>query len=318
MNTSSYLSSARVYSLVMLVAVYLSAELVTGYTRRVNLLVEARHIWAIHFLRGADDCESDKKVEELSATTSEVSGIGNVTVDSLPNTAASSPSVLDPGAASSNDQSNERKWQVTVKRIDGGIWRSLVAEKEIKQESDPVEKLKKIRLEMGLEDSDRADPNSLFRSIEREILDRKVTIPGVEVAFRSDIMPWIISIFTLGLLLMIRNQLRQVTQSAGLAIDEPWIILDGESGLEKIVGGGWLLAIWIAPWIANGCLAPLFSGRVIADGAITTWTMDLAIFSLMGILFVLSGWASLTVINLLIQLRWMRREKLNKLHTAED
>lgn len=297
MRTTSYLSSARVYSLVMLLAVYLDFDLARTQLERNSWLNEARHVYALEYLR-------DPAHQTVNAPH-DVVGVGAISVTKASRT--------------TDFLSRELVWVVSVRRTDGRQWRAPVLEKAMSEQSEKAsaEKLQRIAADLGLKDADKVEVGQLFRSIERESADRKVTVPGVELAFRPDVAPWAIAVLTLGFLVLIRNQIRRVLADKDLALDEPWIALDGDRGLERLVGGGWLLAIWAAPWIASGCLLAVFSSQIIVDGAVSTWPKEVLACVASLLLVLLGGWASLTATADLLRLRRLRRARLDELTRVE-
>jgi hypothetical protein len=296
MRTTSYLSSARVYSLVMLLAVYLDLGLARTQLERNGWLNEARHVYVLEYLRNPS--------HQAVNAPQDVVGVGAISVTE--------------GNAYSHGQSVPG-WIVSVRRTDGRQWRASVPKQEMSEQSEKAsaEKLQRIAADLGLKDVDKVEVGPLFRSIERESADRKVTVPGVDLAFRPDVAPWAIALLTLGFLVLIRNQTRRVLADKDLALDEPWIVLDGDLGLERLVAGGWLLAIWAAPWLASGCLLGVFSSQIIVDGAVTTWPKEV-LACVASLLMVLSGgWASLTATADLLRLRCLRRARLDELTSAD-
>jgi len=296
MRTTSYLSSARVVSILLVLAMYLDVDLTRDQLQRNAWLNDARRIYAQAFLA--------KLAKPLRDTREEVLGVGIVVIEKL-----RLPAGQERGA--------EPAWGVKVTRVDGREWRVTIAERAIDQsEKELAEGLQRIAARLGLKDTEKIDITALFRAIERDSAERKVTVPGVDLAFRPDIAPWVISVLSLGFLLMVRNQLRRVLTDGDLALDEPWIVVDSGNGLERLVAGGWLLAIWAAPWITNGCLLAVFSSQIIVDGAVTTWPKELLACGASLLLICLGGWTSLTVTSDLLRLRRLRKQRLERL-TAE-
>ena len=83
------------------------------------------------------------------------------------------------------------------------------------------------------------------------------------------------------------------------------------------MAGGWLLAIWAAPWIASGCLLAVFSSQIIVDGAVSTWPREVLACVASLLLVVAGGWASMTATADLLRLRRLRRARLDDLTRAD-
>lgn len=322
MKSTSYLSSARVYSVLMLLSVYLGFNLATSYARRINLLHEARQAFAVLYLANED-----------TNPFRQVAGIGSVNIRLIE---------VDDRSDWFVETRKKHVWLLTVVRSTGRQWESVVDKAQIETEpvvpsATPVStteeaahtanaalsvarstpdkasaNITRIALELGLKDSDQKHYSLILRDIEQEIVDREVTVPGIDLAFRSDLAPWIISILVIGFLLLIRNCVNTVLLDKELALGEPWIVVDAGTGLEKCVATGWLIAIWIAPWIATGCLLVVLSGGGVADGGIASTTRTTVASIIVMVLVVIGGWASLTVTASLLQLRRQRRELLRQ------
>jgi hypothetical protein len=293
MRTTSYLSSARVVSILLVLAMYLDIDLTRDQLQRNAWLNDARQIYARSFL--------GRLTKPLRNTREEVLGVGTVMIEQL-------------HLPAGQERADGPVWVVKVTRVDGKQWRATIGEKTIGQsERELAERLQRIAATLGLKDTEKSDITALFRAIERDSAERKVTVPGVDLAFRPDIAPWVIAVLSLGFLLMVRNQLRRVLIDRDLALDEPWIVVDSGSGLERLVAAGWLLAIWAAPWITSGCLLAVFSSQIIVDGAVTTWPKELLACGASLLLICLGGWTSLTVTSDLLCLRRLRKQKLERL-----
>lgn len=292
MKSSSYLSSARTLSVLMLLAVYLDIDLTRGQLERNGWLNEARQVYAAAYVEGAGQQPSMPQID--------VPGVGQIS------------------AKKEMVRPNYESWAVRVKRVDGRQWRAVVDGRD--SSSLRVQRLQRIAAALGLKDPDKIDGNvpALFRAIERDSTERKVTVPGVDLAFRPDIAPWIIALFTLGFLLLMRNQLGRVLMDEDLAMDEPWIVVDGGRGLERLVAAGWLIAIWAAPWVASGCLLAVFSSQIIVDGAVTTLPRELLACGASLVLVVLGGWASLTTTSDLLRLRRLRQVRLERVRAGDS
>lgn len=321
MKSTAHLSSARVYSILMLLAVYLGFNLATSYARRVGLLQEARQAFAIEFLR-SNFTNEFLRTSEGPIPARQITGAGWA------------------GATRSDSKEGKDLWLVSVKRSTGRQWESLVdvsnvtlgtgdravapapqpgeseqpgAQKNVSASSEALTNLRRIALELGLKDFDHKEYNLILRDIELEVVDREVTVPGIDLAFKSDLAPWIISILTIGFLLLIRNQVEAVMLDKELALDEPWIIVDNSKGLERLVSEGWLISVWLAPWIVTGCLLVIVTGNVVADGGIASRLRTAVVTIATIVLVLLGGWASLTTTASLLRLRRLRHERLSEL-----
>jgi|GEM_PF-4850318 len=156
------------------------------------------------------------------------------------------------------------------------------------------------------------------KTIEADALEKRITIPGIGLEFANKVAPWFMALAVLGLVVQIRNQVRRTFLDPELALNEPWLILDGRRGLEKAVAACWGFAIFIAPWVVTCCLIAVSTAEGMADGWRTgIGTEVLFILSLTGLLL-LGGWSSLTVTGELLRLRRLRLEQLAALPLQGD
>ena len=281
MKAGSYLSAARVYSLVMLATLYLDVDLVIGQAKLNSWLHGAREIWAVYYLQ-----TRPPGTEEIAEDP--VAGIGSVTVRRQ--TPAGTIRLLDVL------RSDGRRWHLVV---DASAARNAVPEQLI-------ERLKRVALDVGVKDAESASATALLREIERTVAGRKVPVLGTDLAFRADVAPWIVASLVVVLLLLIRNDLRWTLLDEDGGIDEPWIILDGEAGLEKLVAFGWGATILAAPWVASGCLMASLSSQIIVDGSIDSWPREVLTGLTALSLLLIGGWTSATVAGQLVALRRVR------------
>ncbi len=153
----------------------------------------------------------------------------------------------------------------------------------------------------------------ILAKIEADAMQRRITVPGIGLEFGNGIAPWFIALTVIGLVVQIRNQVRRTLLDPEVALNEPWLILDGRRGLEKVGAAGWAFALLVAPWITNGCLVAVITAKGMADG----WVMGAAqetIFHLcLATLILAGGWSSITLSGELLRLRRLRLEKLTAL-----
>ena len=160
----------------------------------------------------------------------------------------------------------------------------------------------KLQLATNLTPVQEAD--SIRKEIEATAYEQRTAIPGIGLEFRNGIAPWFIALTVLGLVIPIRNLVRRTLLDPDLAIEEPWLLLDGRSGLERIAAGAWTFAIFIAPWVASGCLVAVVTIELQLGGGNL---FDLCIAPLI----LAGGWASLTTTGEILRLRRLRLAKIS-------
>jgi hypothetical protein len=297
MKTGSYLSSSRLYSLIVLLALFVDYNLAAFEAARNNYLMTARQEWTME--RIGEERNNFKNDPALSKrfgdnpVDSYIPGVGYTTL-------------------AFRDEPTGEGWMLVVHSNNRVLWSSFVSGDQdfIDNPTQQLKDLRGVASEVGLHVDENQSFDSLFVDIERDLAEQKVTIPGLEAAFGFNVAPWIISTLVLSLLIVIRNQLRRVMTDSELALEEPWIILDGQKGLEKLLGCTWLGGILLAPWIANACLLVIFSGQIVANGTVGSRIGFLLACGAALILEVVGGWVSLTTISELLQLRHLRNNKL--------
>ncbi len=146
--------------------------------------------------------------------------------------------------------------------------------------------------------------------IESNAIERRISVPGLGLEFRNGIAPWFIALTVLGLLTQIRNQVRRASLDPNLALDEPWLILDGRRGSEKFAAGVWSVVIFLSPWVAAGSLVAISAAESIADGWAAGALHETAFHLCLASLLIFGGWTSLTAVGELLRLRRLRLEKL--------
>jgi hypothetical protein len=154
------------------------------------------------------------------------------------------------------------------------------------------------------------EADTIRKKIETPALERRTAVPGIGLEFRNGIAPWFIALTVLGLTVQIRNQIRRTFLDPELALGEPWLILDGRRGLEKIVAAGWAFALLIAPWIASGCLIAVSAAESTANSLVQSVAGETLVNIGIGALLLFGGWSSLTMVAELLRLRRLRLEKL--------
>jgi hypothetical protein len=306
-KTEGYLSAARLYSLIVLLALFVDCSIMTTQAQRSDWLSAARQACLYELLSESEYSEQSDPVAYSSFynhphfVNVPGAGLGTITYEQTP---------------------NYTRWVLTVTRGYGGeiLWVVSahvvdifsVPQKIKKTPPYALDELKDIAFELGLHVSDDSKFDTLFSDIERALTNQTVTVPGLETAFRDSTAPWVISALILILVTMIRNAVRRVLSDRNLAVEEPWMLLDGEEGIEKILSLSWLGTILLAPWIANVCLLIVFSSQTFATGIISSPTSFVLACCIAFVLELGGGWVSLTATSALIQLRNLRRCKLEE------
>ncbi len=165
-----------------------------------------------------------------------------------------------------------------------------------------------VALELGLIPKEPVDLNRLYLRIEQKLLGEKTSIPGTGYSFKKNLAVWVAAVSVFFLLVLINNRIRQVKNNLSYELNEPWLILDCSSGVEKLIATSWLSLLVICPWIVNSGLIIRVASQRACDGATFSLSKDLVTFSFIFVLMTLSGWISLTVVSMILRIKAMVSE----------
>lgn len=102
-------------------------------------------------------------------------------------------------------------------------------------------------------------PHDIYSKIQVGIFEkRRAEIPGLGLQCSLKRAPWAFALFIMGLLVQIQNQLRRIETDPNHGAEEPWLILDGKKWFERFFALSWLFVVAISALIASG-----FLGRII-------------------------------------------------------
>lgn len=316
MNSSAYISLARSYSFVILLAIYFSVNGVVDELDRMMDLSRARHALA------------DFVAHEVVPPGTNAPGI-SVRTDARRQVVLLQTNLPFVGWVALKFPSD---------RPDD-LWLEFFADEQALRQSgmgqdfkpawkahchghysnslDVLEHVYRNIWNKPPDSNERKDHALLYSKIEYGIgMNRKTTIPGLGIEFDRKWAGWMMSLVIIGFMVQIRNQTRRVRLDENCGFDEPWLLLDGRTGLEWWAAMGWLAALGFAPWIANGCLVAVFSQSMLTLGDVTSLRERLLVsFSFMA-LFLVGGRASFTVMMELLRLRRLRREKWESVKAA--
>lgn len=291
MKGTSYVSLARNYSFVILLTLYLAFTCTTDYVPKMYNLFEARQAFAAIVVDGKD---ADENFFEPAALEK------NIKVYEIYSVKLVRDSTNSPGIRQIEVTGLGRRWRIN---------------RPFKTADESTTNLQTVYKEQLGENAKPEDgPVILFGKIEHNIfVENKTKVPIIDLEFQSSVAAWLLSFIVIGIMVQIRHNARRTLFDPDLAIDEPWLLLDGRRGLEKFVALGWLLGIALAPWIANGCLFAVFTAQLWADGGMDSIGLEICILFCCVVISVVSGWCSLTTMAELLRLRRLRLAKVKTL-----
>lgn len=278
------LSSARVFAVVLLAVWYVALNVAVEQAAHMGRLQGARQMFAAHYI--ADQREQDSDVLNVDLPHY----LGTPTIRRQPYG----------GLFFSKDIEG-----VEVVQIDGERW-TAVAPKIGRQVA--MTRLLAIASHGGIDASRKESFYQLFGEVQQKLLasQKQVSVPVVGLQVEAGNAAWALAGLTLVLLLLIRSRVRRVFLDPELAIEQPWLVLDWHTGIERVAATTWLLLVLLGPWVANVALAVTLAAQISAEGAITSVPGDVLRISLMLSLLLLSVWTALLTVSDLHHLRTLR------------
>lgn len=304
MSADAHVASARTLSLLLLFLVGLAVQISWSQRSEVELLREARKIFASWWL------ESD--------AADFLPGIGEVEVEEVEDKHGNVSEILEV------TRRDGVRWSLDVTRPDRLLrgydledWGDLEEEsgEDIVDDEALIDRayldvLVGLAVDFGHQGTvkEADDFPSVFRALQDEVLGQSVQVPTINIGFDVRTASWILTALAALLGFLIRARLRVVFRDPQLGQGQPWLVLDAEGGFELLLGRGWLAAILAAPWVSLGSFV-LFQTHVrFVEGSTTTAGPDAALLCFILAAGILGGWGSLTVANTVTALRRARGE----------
>jgi hypothetical protein len=105
---------------------------------------------------------------------------------------------------------------------------------------------KQVKLKV---DPDSKDPVALYSALNELLFRRDVTLPIIGIAVQPQSAACLLATLGILFMVMIRSGLRAALKVSDAAQDEPWLMVDGASGLARLVGDLWLAGVLLAPLV---------------------------------------------------------------------
>lgn len=281
------LSSARVFAVVLLAVGYMAVNVAVEQAEQMGRLQGARQMFAAHYIADHREQNSDRPNVDLPHY------LGNPTIR---NTSLSFivGSITIVG--------------VDVVQIDGERWTAVAPRPHLVERQVAMTRLLAIASRSGIDASRNESFYQLFGQVQQKLLasQKQVSVPVVGLQLEARNAAWALAGLTLVLLLLIRSRVRRVFLDPDLAIEQPWLVLDWQTGIEHVAAVTWLLLVLLGPWVANATLAVTLAVQISAEGAITSVPGDVLRISFMLSLFVLSAWTALLTVSDVHCLRTLR------------
>jgi hypothetical protein len=328
LSASSYLSSARMLSFVLIVFMLLAFDVARSSANRVSHLRKARDIFARQITLEALAKQPAFQITDGGPESywtpvgqPEFSAYGKTEVCVL---LSAKPVTQEKTGLSAQYKEAEYDVKFTVR--DGRQWRSLLKgerERTARGDEDPrkwaeissampqdfARILRYVGLPVDEVFKDGGSPTikpQLFATAEELLLRQPVLIPSLGLGVEANEAAWILSLSVLALLVLLRSRVDECLKRLDSGIEQPWLILDARKGVERVVAGCWLLTIGMSPWVANGSLLAQLVSENYAQGMQKT---NLTIYTSTTVLLVfvaIGGWLSYTCVSALLRLRLLR------------
>jgi hypothetical protein len=287
------LSSARAFATVLLAIWYVSVDVAVDHAVKMELLQSARQMFAAHFIADQSEQNSDESSEDLPHY------LGTPTIERrrLPGLMGSGRTIRGVEVV----QINGERWNAVAPYIQGSNDKQVA-----------MTRVLVIASQGGIDVSGEEPFYELFGRVQQALLasQKKVSVPVVGVPVEASNATWALAGLTLILLLLIQSRVRRVFLDPELAIEQPWLVLDWRTPIERGAAVTWLLLMLLVPWVSNAALTVVLAAQISAEGAITSIPGDVIRISLMLCIFVLSAWTALLTVTDLNHLRTLRIRQL--------
>jgi hypothetical protein len=327
MSVEGYVSSARTFSLVILVLGYVGWDLGTQHSVRASIFAEARTLVTAEWVRTTfrtDRTIVEKMIERNVLVTDPQTGVitqnpnkGSLLIDDAPLGTVkitmlipASPEPDPTGRAASPEPAGrtlstlhqfDNRYSVDVDTAAGrwSVSRIRLADTEFR------DRLHELADDTGVTVRP-ADPSATLTAFESRLYRRKVSVPSIDFAsFHSEQTLWLIDILCVLSLVVLRSRVRMIGHDPKAGLGAPWLVLDASAIIEKIIAALWIGGILLSTWIVTGAL--LFTEKDLMLGSRDPPAARTSFeFLFIAVMTLIGGWASLTTVSDLLRLRAMR------------
>jgi hypothetical protein len=340
-KSASYLSSARTLSLLLLATVALAGSLAPAYRARETMLRSAREIFAKEHVAetlktcsalrseaadadkeslGSVECSVEKGTVKVSFARSRLRFFARYRVSATATFSLNGEPEWSTRFEGADEADDEGSWR-NLGSLD--LWKKAVLPKTDANDSGLKHAYKElgwiardVGAKAAAEGTESIDSlRTLYESIEAEVTKKRVEVPTLGIEMESRLAMWIIAGVAIGLLLLMRNQLRYVFRDRTVADEEPWLVLDDASGIERCGSGLWLMGLLLSPWILHTLVVTVQASETVARGGSPSATQHIAICTLLISTTLCGAWLSVTTVAKLYRLRGLRMRYRRQLAT---
>lgn len=279
-NVSNHVSSARTLSVALILLAYFCWELSAFHFVRDNNFSDYRDAVTIDWLVTEHSTDA-----ELESTTNKVqqSPLGEIEVE----------------AFRSNKDGAPVKFKIEVTGKSGEWVITHFSYNKISKYSQILNDL-----EGELTISGSGNQAVRLERVRKALFHRQIKVPGIDFdAFQSETALWVLSLLVCLGAIIVRSRVRLILLDPLAGHEEPWLILDAKSRIEKIIATLWIFGILIAVWVAIGSLTVSAKNVIKSAEEINLFHSALSFVAIF-VMAAAGGWASfMTVIDLLFARR---------------
>lgn len=292
-NISKIIASASQISVVALVLLFLAISQISAYGNRVARLVATREAFADDLIdlysKTPDAFNSSSTAGGITIRSALVQdvGWGDVFVDHLPDK-------LDTYRIRVAEHLSHDTWSVRgwpVRATPGyipGRTKSAAAQEGVKY--DPTE-----------------TPVQIFPRIETELRSREVAFPGVGISLGLGSFAIVVPVVIFATLVLLAYRVKLVLAAYSIP-DEPWLLLDADSGMPGAIARMWIVALAGGPWLLSIFVVSVVALNLRARGASQSGWLDAVATGYAGVVVVMLIAAAASVAENLIELRARARQ----------
>jgi hypothetical protein len=275
-KVSNHVSSARTLSVALILLAYFCWELSAFHFVRDNNFRNYRDAVTIDWLVTAHSTDADL---EKAADKVQESPLGEIEVE----------------AFGSNKGGASKKFKIEVT---GKFGEWAIAQFSYNKISKYSQILNDLEGELGVSGS--GNQAARIERVRKALFHRQIKVPGIDFdAFQSETALWVLSLLVCLGAIIIRSRVRLILLDPLAGHEEPWLILDAKSRIEKIIATFWIIGILIAVWVAIGSLTVSAKSVIKSAEEINLIHTSLSFVAIIT-MAAAGGWASfMTVIDLL-------------------
>jgi len=290
-RVSKLIASASQISVLALVPLFLAVSQASAYGTRLVRLVQDREAFADDLIEQYNDMTNASTVYSRDGhqimKTRLVPGVawGDISVDQL-------PVAFKPYRVQVRESLSRESWSVRrrlVKSSTGVLFTGTkgAADRE------------------GVKYDANETAIQIFPRIESTLLSREVAFPGsgisLELGSFTFLVPTVIFANFVLLGYRVKAALAEYTP-----VDEPWLLLDAQSGLPGLLANLWMVALAVAPWLLSILMVRTVALTLKTRGSESSWTLD-AVATCVALVIVFLAISVATAIRNLIALRELSR-----------